>query len=90
MQITAVFTLSFSMRCTSSEQHKLALGIVKFGAQSLKVEAEVKNLPLSSTEDNGNSNTMVKIQADESDVCEAYWIEVSRALALIGVEATSP
>lgn len=90
MHITAVYTLLFSMRCTGTEQHNTAIGIIKNGATSLDVTANISALPMPEGEDTMVRNSKVTVNANSNDTCELYWNEVSRALAFIGVEVVSP
>jgi len=90
MQITTVHTLAFSLTGLSPEQQTAATAIIKIGAATMGLTVIISNLPLLEGEDHGARNSKVSASAATWEVCEAYWAEVSRALALIGVEATSP
>ena len=90
MQITTVHTFAFSLKCRGNDQQVAALAIIKMGASSMGLTVETNNLPLPTGEDNLVRSTSFKVMSDDLDTCTHYWDEVQRALALIGVEATSP
>lgn len=90
MQITTVHTLSFSIKCSGNEQQAAAHAIIKGGAQTIGLTVNVSAMPLPAGEDSLIRTSLIQAQCDNHDKCEMYWVEVQRALALIGVEATSP
>lgn len=90
MQITTIHTLAFTVKDATIEQHNAAVALVKGGAETMGLSVTISNLPLHEGEDHGKRHSMVKASSDDYETCEKYWAEVSRALTLIGVEATSP
>lgn len=90
MQITTVHTLSFSIKGLTPEQQAAAAAIIKTGAATMGLTVVISNLPLLEEDDHGNRNSVVKASASDFEVCSNYWVEVSRALTLIGVDSTSP
>ena len=90
MQITTVHTLAFTIKCAGNGQQLAATTIIKGGAENMGLAVNVSSLPLAEGEDNIVRNSSITAWSDNRDTCEHYWEEVQRALALIGVEATSP
>lgn len=90
MQITTVHTLAFTTKCAGNDQQVAALAIIKTGAANLGLTIQINNAPLLDGEDTMTRQSNVTAWCGDFDLCEFYWHEVSRALKLIGVEATSP
>lgn len=90
MHITTVHTLAFAMKCAGNEQQTAALAIVKTGAANMGLTVNVNNLPLPDGEDHMLRSSMIQAMSNDLNVCEDYWLKVKDALALIGVESTSP
>lgn len=90
MQITTVHTLAFTVRCANKEQQLAAMAIIKLGAASMDVTVKVNSLPLADGEDTASTTHSIQAMASEHSRVEHYWNEIVAALALIGVEATSP
>ena len=90
MQIATVHTLSFSIKTDGNDQWQAAQAIIKIGAATLGLSITVSSAPLPENEASTVRSSNVKAVSEDHDRCELYWGEVMRALALIGVEATSP
>lgn len=90
MHITTVHTLLFTIKCAGNEQQAAAMTIIKSGAANMGLEAVVKTAPLLEGQDNIMRNSIIEARCDDLDKCTHYWEEVSRALALVGIEVTSP
>lgn len=90
MHITTVHTLLFTIMCAGNEQHLAAMAIVKTGAANMGLSTEISSAPLAEGQDTLKRSTIVRAFGEDLDKCTHYWNEVSRALALVGVEATSP
>lgn len=89
MHITTVHTLAFSMRTAGNEQHNAAMAIVKGGASTMGLSLNTTNQPMPEG-DNVARGTSIQAMSEDKEKCEHYWNEVQRALALIGVDVTSP
>lgn len=90
MHITTVHTLLFTVKCAGNEQQTAAMAIIKSGATNMGLEAIVMAAPLLEGQDNIMRNSIIEARCDDLDKCTHYWEEISRALALIGVETSSP
>lgn len=90
MHITTVHTLAFTIKCAGNEQHNAAMAIIKTGAANMGLSVNVASLPMPDGDDPSNRNSSIQAMSSDHDRCAHYWGEVMRALALIGVEATSP
>ena len=90
MHITTVHTLLFTVKCAGNEQQAAAMAIIKSGAANMGLEAVVMAAPLLEGQDNIMRNSTIEARCDDLDKCTHYWNEISRALALVGVETTSP
>lgn len=90
MQITTVHTLAFTTKCSGNDQQVAALAIIKTGAANLGLTIQLSSVPLLDGEDTMIRQSNVQAMCSDYDLCDLYWVEVSRALKLIGVEATSP
>lgn len=90
MHITTVHTLTFTIRCVNNEQQTAAMAIIKTGASNMGLTVNVMNMPMPDGADPGNRNSSIQAMSDDRDECERYWDEVQRALALVGVDVTSP
>lgn len=90
MQITTVHALTFSMRCVGNEQHTAAVSIIRLGARTLGVSETIMSNPLPEGEDVSTRSSSVEVTSGNIDKLELYWNQLQAALALVGVEATSP
>ena len=90
MHITTVHTLLFSVRCDGAEQNTAAMAIIKTGAANMGLTVSVTSSPLPEGQSATVRTSNIEAHTSDREKCEHYWGEVSRALALIGVEPTSP
>lgn len=90
MHITTVHTLTFTMTTSGTEQSTAAAAIIKGGTTSLGLVAEMRAAPMPDGADPSIRTTSVQVMSDDHDKCVQFWDELARALAFIGVEATSP
>ena len=90
MHINTVHTLLFSVRCDGAEQNTAAMAIIKIGAANMGLMVNVTSSPLAEGESPTVRTSNIEAHTEDREKCEHYWGEVSRALALIGVEPTSP
>lgn len=90
MHITTVHTLLFTVICSGNEQQTAAMAIIKSGATNMGMEVLVAAGTLPEGQDTLKRSSKIEARCEDLDKCTHYWEEVSRALALVGVEATSP
>ncbi len=90
MHITTVHTLLFSVRCDGADQNTAAMAIIKTGAANMGLTVNVTSSPLPEGQSATVRTSNIEAHTEDREKCEYYWGEVSRALALIGVEPTSP
>lgn len=90
MHITTVHTLLFTVICSGNEQQTAAIAIIKTGAANMGLDVHVSAGALPEWQDNINRHSKIEARCEDLDKCTHYWNEVSRALALVGVETTSP
>lgn len=95
MQITTLHTLTFSMRAANGK-YALAESIITAAVETMSTETskvmvtEIKALPLTPEDDAGSRGSQVSVSCTDADKLELFWTNLSDALALIGVDATSP
>jgi len=90
MQINTVNTLTFTFRAANGK-YKLTEDIIQASAETVGVMFhDFKALPLAHGDDTVMRTTQVQIQGNDLDTLTLYWTQLQAALALIGVEASSP
>ena len=90
MHITTMHTLAFTIRAHNG-RHQLAEDTIKISAETIGVDLiEREYLPLPEGETSAIRSTKILVRSTDLDRLESYWNELQRALALVGVEATSP